>query len=331
MQKNELGELFASAVAAELKWQLKRISMSAATLSKMVGVAPQTVGLWLNGKSKIPFSFVYMASLVSGMAPSSLFALAEIRLQTENPMLISGDPEWRDPVALTPAELQHQGNRFLQCVAAELRTQLAEQDLSVRQVSIRLGKAPGIAGDWITGRKVIPIYFAYDICTVLGISITQLVTDAEARIDLYPEDPDEQATEEASAPKDGDTTQLTASEAGRRIQALLEINSLDPDHAFSRIVADHPGVITRQDWDNLIAGRSVPSVEALSAVSNALGAPNDYLLEDDADLTNRVEAEAELARVAAEAGVKNIAARGGQLSAESLHAIANLVTRYIDK
>lgn len=331
MQETDQGPRFAEALAAELKWQLKRIDITPTAMSKMLDVPSQTVGLWLNGRSKIPFTFVFAAAAVAGMQPSSLFGLAATRMTTENPPLVSGDPIWREPSALSPAELKHRSDRFLQCVAAELRTQLASRNISVRQISIKLGKAPSVTGEWLNGRKVLPVYFAFNVCNAINVSIVDLVDRAEERIDLYPEDPDEVSAVDS---KDNTRTTLSPVETGRRLKALLEIIGLDEQSGFAQVASKikaHGGELDIQLWNDVLTGALVPPVSVLKQIAEALGAPIDYLVDEDDDITERAEAEAELARVAAEAGVTNIAARGAHLSAESLREIANLVVKYIPK
>lgn len=332
MQKNDQGTRYAEALASELKWQLKGLDITGSTVAGMLDVAPQTVGVWLNGRSKIPFTFAYTAALVMGARPSSLFELADKRLATESTLLTTGTPEMREPTNLTPEQLQTRGLRFLDCVAAELRTQLADSDMSVRQVALKLGKAPTVAGEWLSGKKVLPVHFAYNICQTVGLPIGDLVDRAEARIDLYPEDDDEfqNATTELSE----STPPLPPRELSRRLRALLEIQRLDDAQGLD-LVMEAAGSLNVQiepeQWTAALDGNAVPSRAFLEVVGEAFETPLDYLTIDDDDVTTRVEAEAELARAATEAGVTTIAARGPHLSTQTLLEIANLVNRYIPK
>lgn len=332
MQKNDQGTRYAEALASELKWQLKGQDITGSTVAAMLDVAPQTVGVWLNGRSKIPFTFAYTAALVMGARPSSLFELADKRLATESTLLTTGTPEMREPTNLTPEQLQARGLRFLDCVAAELRTQLADNDMSVRQVALKLGKAPTVAGEWLSGKKVLPVHFAYNICQTVGLPIGDLVDRAEARIDLYPEDDDE--VQNTTTDLGESTPPLPPRELSRRLRALLEIQRLDDTQGLD-LVLEAAGSLNVQidpaQWTAALDGNAVPSRSFLEVVGEAFETPLDYLTIDDDDVTTRVEAEAELARAATEAGVTTIAARGPHLSTQTLLEIANLVNRYIPK
>ncbi|QAB18314.1 hypothetical protein Leucomu_10650 [Leucobacter muris] len=335
MNVDEPGVGYAEALAAELKWQLKQRNISGSALGGMLQIGQRTISQWLNGRNKIPFTFVYSASLVMGARPGSLFKLAEQRYQTESPLLVTGNPDRRDPSQLSPEELGARSERFVQCIAAELRTQLSLRELSTRQIALTLGKAPSIAGEWLNGKKVLPVHFAYNVCQALGFPVEDLVDRAEARIDRYPEDPDE-----ISLQNSGSTTALSSraslspGEVSRRLRAMLELKGLDGQSGFDTAAAaalSHGITLDRRTWDDALKGIAVPDASVLAEIAEALGAPADYLIAEDDDITERAEAEAELARVAAEAGVTNIAARGAHLSAESLREIANLVNRYIPK
>lgn len=332
---DEPGVGYAEALAAELKWQLKQRNISGAALGGMLQIGQRTISQWLNGRNKIPFAFAYSAALVMGARPGSLFKLAEQRYELENPLLVTGNPEPREPSLLSPEELGARSNRFVQCVAAELRTQLNARGLSTRQIALTLGKAPSIAGDWLNGKKVLPVHFAYNICNALEFSVEHLVDLAEARIDRYPEDPDEVATHDRSDhSKYVSRTGLTPDEIGRRLRAILELKGFDESSAFDVVAttaASHGIRLTRSNWDDALTGVATPESSVLALIARALETPSSYLTDQDDDITARAEAEAELARVAAEAGVTNIAARGAHLSAESLREIANLVVKYIPK
>lgn len=331
MQKNDQGARYAESLASELKWQLKSLDITGSTVAAMLNVAPQTVGVWLNGRSKIPFTFAYTAALVMGAQPSSLFALADKRLETESTLLTTGTPVMQEPTTLSPEQLQARGLRFLDCVAAELRTQLADNDMSVRQVALKLGKAPSVAGEWLSGKKVLPVHFAYNICQTVGLPIEDLVDRAEARIDLYPEDDDEAqitSTDLASTPP------LPPSELSRRLRALLEIQRLDDAQGLELVLDAAASLDVQIDpaqWTAALDGTAAPSKAFLAVVGEAFETPLDYLTIEDDEVTTRVEAEAQLARAATEAGVTTIAARGPHLSTQTLLEIANLVNRYIPK
>ncbi|MBS3182344.1 hypothetical protein [Leucobacter manosquensis] len=330
MNTDEPGASFAQALAAEQKWQLRGLSISGSALAGMLQIGTRTLTQWLNGRNKIPFAFVYSACLVTGIRPSSLFKLAERRLKKTDPSLISGSLERTEPSTLSPDELQARGVRFIQCVSAELRTQLAARDISVRQIALRLRKAPAVAGEWLSGKKTIPVHFAYNVCRAIDFSIAELVDRAEARIDLYPEDEDEVAKTEISSRGETTRTALSPDEISRRLRALLELKGMDETSGYEAVrdTAVHRHVaIERVEWDIFLKGTMAPDRKVIAAIADALDAPLDYLTVDNEEVTARVEAEAALARVAANAGVKNIAARGTSLSPETLREIANLIGR----
>lgn len=332
MQKSDQGVRYAEALASELKWQLRGLDITGSTVAAMLNVAPQTVGVWLNGRSKIPFTFAYTAALVIGARPSSLFTLADKRLESESTLLTTGTLEMRAPTNLTPEQLQARGIRFLDCVAAELRTQLADHDMSVRQAALKLGKAPTVAGEWLSGKKVLPIHFAYNICHIVGLSVGDLVERAEARIDRYPEDDDE--IQHTSVEPDDSTPPLPPRELSRRLRALLEIQGLDDSQGLNLVqeaAASLNVEIDPAEWTAALDGSGAPSRQFLEVVGEAFETPLDYLTIEDDEVTTRVEAEAQLARAATEAGVTTIAARGPHLSTQTLLEIANLVNRYIPK
>lgn len=330
MNVDEPGAGYAEELATELKWQLKHLNISASALAGMLQIGQRTIGQWLNGRNKIPLTFVYSASLVMGVKPGSLFELAEKRLNTDEPMLTTGNPERQEPSTLTPEELRIRSERMLQCVGAELRTQLAERDISVRQIALRLGKAPTNASDWLYGRKALPVHFAYNICSSIDFPIRELIERAEARIDLYPEDADEKSGSEMKSTEYSTHAALQPSEISRRLLALVEIKGLDEASAFEAVrEAAQQGnvIIERSDWDAALNGSAAPDHKILDAVATAFGTQIDYLTVEDEAVTARVEAEAALARVAKMAGVKNIAARGASLSPETLRGIASLIDK----
>lgn len=327
---DEPGASFAEALAAEQKWQLRGLSISGSALAGMLQIGTRTLTQWLNGRNKIPFTFVYSACLVTGIKPSSLFKLAERRLKKSEPSLVSGNLERTEPSTLTPDELRTRGVRFIQCISAELRTQLAARDISVRQIALRLGKAPAVAGEWLSGKKVIPVHFAYNVCKAIDLPIAELVDRAEARIDLYPEDDDEVVRTETFSRGESPCSALSSNETSRRLRALLELKGMDEGSGYEAVrdrAMKRRVTIDRAEWDTVLEGTTAPDRKVIVAIADALGAPLDYLTVDDEEVTARVEAEAALARVAAKAGVKNIAARGTRLSAETLREIANLIGR----
>lgn len=330
MNVDEPGAGYAEELATELKWQLKHLNISASALAGMLQIGQRTIGQWLNGRNKIPLTFVYSASLVMGVKPGSLFELAEQRLNTDEPMLTTGNPERQEPSTLTPEELRTRSDRMLQCVGAELRTQLADREISVRQIALRLGKAPTNASEWLYGKKALPVHFAYNICVSIGFPIRELIERAEARIDLYPEDADEKSQSEMDSLEYSTHSTLQPSEISRRLLALVEVKGMDEESAYEavRVAGQQRSVtIDRSAWAAVLDGSAAPDHNILDAVAAAFGTPVDYLTVEDEEVTARVEAEAALARVAKVAGVKNIAARGASLSPETLRGIASLIDK----
>ena len=333
MNNDEPGTSYALALATELKWLLRQADITTSALSDALDIGQRTIGQWLNGNRRIPFTFVYSAALVMGARPSSLFRLADLRLETENPVLVTGNPEWRPATKLTADEISARSARFVQCVAAELRTQLSYKELSTRQVALRLGKAPSVAGEWLNGRKVVPVHFAYNVSQLLDVPINELVDNAEARIDLYPEDPDEVPSPEAAL----DTTaagsnDLTPGDIGRRLRALLKLKDMSEEQGFDVVsaAAKRRGFQAKPDqWAAALNGSATPDHHLLAAAAEALDTPLDYLTSGDEQVTAQAEAQAALTDAAREMGITKIAARGASLSPETLMEIANLVKLHI--
>lgn len=118
----------------------------------------------------------------------------------------------------------------------------------------------------------------------------------------------------------------------RKINLLLDVIMTDSGRPF-----DYPAIrdgarkagyyLSRTRWSLLKSGKEqvVPD-DALRAIAAVFDVDPDYLLQEDGNLPERVEAELELLRSMRRAEVRNFAARAlGPVDPEALKAIAKIL------
>ncbi|MCC9175438.1 hypothetical protein [Arthrobacter sp. zg-Y179] len=118
----------------------------------------------------------------------------------------------------------------------------------------------------------------------------------------------------------------------RKINLLLDVIMSDSGKPF-----DYPAIrdgaqkagyyLSRTRWSLLKSGKEqVVPEEALRAIAAVFDVDPDYLLQEDGNLPERVEAELELLRSLRRAEVRNFAARAlGPVDPEALKAIAKIL------
>lgn len=330
MTASTRGDRFAACLADELKGQLSYLGFTVSATARLTKEAQPTLSNWLNRKTRMPIAFVYSACRLMGVSLPDLFNLAEERMDTPTPMLMTGVLDRSEPTTLLPDELHERGDLFADCLAAELKAQLSAHNLSVWQIGQETGHSRTASGQWLNGQRVIPVAFAYSACEFVGISIADLVEQAERRMGEFVDEDEQWEGSVSSTASDGT---LPPDIVGRRLRALLGLRRQNPESAYSLVasaVSRSGSWLEHETWDSVLNGRGDVDASTLLVIAEALGQSASFFTDPDPEVTDRIEAEATLAKAAAEAGVKRIAARG-ELTPEGLRKIAALVDKYVPK
>lgn len=179
------GARFAEALAGELAGQLAYGKIRGTTLASRAQLKQSSVSDWLRGRSAPPLHFAYVACSILGVEVADLFRMAESRMQSPRPMLMTGHLERRPPSDLSPKALRERGELFVDCIAAVLKVQLADDGFTMWQAGPATGHSRVAAGQWLRGERAVPAQFAFEVCALIGLEIGELAVLAEARMSQF--------------------------------------------------------------------------------------------------------------------------------------------------
>jgi transcriptional regulator with XRE-family HTH domain len=139
---------------------------------------------------------------------------------------------------------------------------------------------------------------------------------------------------------DGNTTgeessALRPAELARRLSLVFNSRGLDATSSrtkISEILLLSGASIDRQEWGLLMTGQlpSAPRVDVLFAVAEALDIDPDYLLRDDPELVEAVEARLGFDGAMRTLGIERVAARSlGTIEPAELRGIAAVVSEIV--
>ncbi|WP_336653519.1 MULTISPECIES: hypothetical protein [unclassified Leucobacter] len=182
MVQAEVGARFAESLAEELKGQLAFSDMRLIDLAPLVQTGAATISRWLRGERALPFAFAYSATCAMGMDVADLLVIAEKRMRAQSTGAIT-EIAARGPAVTR--NLRAQGSLFAESVASELKAQIAERSWTVAAVAEATGHFPAVAGGWLAGRRTIPVHFAYNAASVIGLEVGELGKLATLRMDRF--------------------------------------------------------------------------------------------------------------------------------------------------
>lgn len=178
----EVGVRFTESLAAELRGQLAYSDMRLIDLAPLVQAGAATIGRWLRCDRALPFAFAYSATCAMGMDVADLLVIAEKRMRAQSTGTIT-EIAPRGP-AITQ-DLRARGSLFTESVASELKTQIVDRSWTIAAVAEATGHFPAVAGGWLAGRRAIPVHFAYNAASVIGLEIGELGELATLRMDRF--------------------------------------------------------------------------------------------------------------------------------------------------
>lgn len=226
-----------------------------------------------------------------------------------------------------PSGSKPQPGLLSRSVGAILRGRMARIDASTTEIAASVSVSRSQLSKVLRGVAHIDIEQLALLATSVGLDPVEVLTEAwqVAR----PQTISTKITQRGN----GAYSAITPTELGRRMRVLVDSHPLDDEGAYrlAATAAARGGTwLSHTDWEDVLNGNGSLEASVLTVIAVAFDVPPEYLLVDDDEPARRTEAEAVLARAAADAGVSRVAARGS-LSPEAMREIAALITRRIPK
>ena len=226
-----------------------------------------------------------------------------------------------------PSGSKPQPGPLSRSVGAILRGRMARIDVGTAEIAASVGVSRSQLSKMLRGVAHIDIEQLASFATSVGLDPVAVLVEAWQGVP--PQSVSTSITQRGSVSSAG----VSPTELGRRMHALIDLHALDDEGAYrlaSAAAARGGTWLSHMDWEAVLNGSGSLEAPVLAVIATAFEAPAEYLLVEDKELANRIEAEAVLARAAADAGVSRVAARG-PLSPEAMREIAALMTRRIPK
>lgn len=226
-----------------------------------------------------------------------------------------------------PSGSKPQPGPLSRSVGAILRGRMARIDVGTAEIAAAVGVSRSQLSKMLRGVAHIDVEQLASLATSVGLDPVAVLCEAWQGVTP-------QRVSTSIAQRGGvSSAGIAPTELGRRMHVLLDVRALDDESAYrlASAATTRGGTwLSHRDWEAVLNGSGSLEAPVLSAIAAAFEVPAEYLLVEDKELSNRIEAEAVLARAAADTGVSRVAARG-PLSPESAREIAALMTRWIPK
>lgn len=78
--------------------------------------------------------------------------------------------------------MEEQAEKFGQYVCQELKGAITARGFSQQQVAHAIHKDPSVVSKWLNGNPIVPIRIAVEICSYIGVELTDIVHRADQRV-----------------------------------------------------------------------------------------------------------------------------------------------------
>jgi len=217
-------------------------------------------------------------------------------------------------------------------IGEAVKSAIYDAGFNVKAASERAGLPYRTVLRYIKGERDMPVPVLLALVHATNADLDALVKQLRGRVAFkelvsYVTGGDAAPGEETSA--------LRPAELARRLSLVFNSRGLDASTSrikISEILLLSGASIDSQEWGQLMAGQlpSAPRVEVLFAVAEALDVDPDYLLRDDPQLVEAVEARLGFDGAMRSLGIERVAARSlGAIEPDELRGIAAVVTEIV--
>lgn len=217
-------------------------------------------------------------------------------------------------------------------IGEAVKSAIYDAGFNVKAAAERAGLPYRTVLRYIKGERDMPVPVLLALVHATDADLDALVKQLRGRIAFkelvgYVVDGTATTNEESSA--------LRPAELARRLSLVFNSRGLDATSSRTKIfeiLLLSGSSIDRQEWGLLMAGQlpSAPRVDVLFAVAEALDVDPDYLLRDDPELVEAVEARVGFDGAMRTLGIERVAARSlGTIEPAELRGIAAVVSEIV--